>query len=108
VSLYWEAQPIVSGREIPKAVEEAARRDACRYGEKTEHYNYSACPLCGVVQRHGANPGKTFSMYLWWGDVCETCADMRRRFPDVFDWVVKVLAFTSRLRETEPQKGQEP
>lgn len=84
---------IAGDRPIPDAVRKAAEAHARRYEHGPESHNYEACALCGGLKHHYSGPAVEESMFLWWGGPCEACADMARRFPDIYGWVCKVLAF---------------
>lgn len=96
-------------RPIPKAVRERAERQARRDDPNCTmpSSNYSACPFCGAARCHYAGPRdngvKERCMFLYWGEPCEDCKDIRRRSPDIFDWVCQTLAFVL----TPPDKDDE-
>lgn len=95
-------------RELLKPNAERYEAFAKAYASKGGHATISECPVCGFLEwqstKLDAPTGYTVKPRDGWDAPCACCESVRRRAPEVYDWVVNVAAMV--LRQSSPSDSR--
>lgn len=87
---------------IPTEKEKAAllSRDAHGEIDRSGLVTYELCPLCGLAQWKSRDQNQANGVEINIGTAaCGQCQEVQRRAPEIFQWVISVFKWRTRLEQ---------